>query len=91
MNEHIIDMINVASCKFEVYYLKIVPLNSYQADDFARNGFQVYVPDYLNGDPIPTDAFTTPGVGSRFYSLKTILIAIPLVRYWKMVREPWYR
>jgi len=25
------------------------------ADDFARNGFQVYIPDYLNGDPVPAD------------------------------------
>jgi len=26
------------------------------ADDFARNGYQVYIPDYLNDDPIPADA-----------------------------------
>jgi len=25
------------------------------ADDFAENGFQVYIPDYLNGDPIPEE------------------------------------
>jgi len=25
------------------------------ADDFAINGFQVYLPDYLNGDPVPAD------------------------------------
>jgi len=25
------------------------------ADDFAKNGFQVYIPDYLNGDPVPAD------------------------------------
>jgi len=25
-------------------------------DDFARNGFKVIAPDYLNGDPIPADA-----------------------------------
>jgi len=30
------------------------------ADDFARNGFQVYIPDYLNGDPIAPDAFGKP-------------------------------
>lgn len=29
-----------------------------QADDFARNGFQVYIPDYLNGDP-PTEAMVS--------------------------------
>jgi len=33
------------------------------ADDFARNGFQVYAVDYLNGDPIPADAL---GPGSNF-------------------------
>ncbi|KZW03086.1 alpha/beta-hydrolase [Exidia glandulosa HHB12029] len=26
--------------------------NQLLADDFARNGFAVYVPDYLNGDPV---------------------------------------
>ncbi|TDL23729.1 alpha/beta-hydrolase [Rickenella mellea] len=25
------------------------------ADDFAKNGFQVYMPDYLNGDDVPAD------------------------------------
>lgn len=25
------------------------------ADDFAKNGFQVYIPDYLNSDPVPAD------------------------------------
>ncbi|KAF8552883.1 alpha/beta-hydrolase [Imleria badia] len=29
------------------------------ADDFARNGFKVYAVDYLNGDPIPPDAFNS--------------------------------
>ncbi|EJD49420.1 alpha/beta-hydrolase [Auricularia subglabra TFB-10046 SS5] len=32
--------------------------NQLLADDFARNGFQVYVPDYLNGDPITDATFT---------------------------------
>ncbi|KAF8183685.1 dienelactone hydrolase endo-1,3,1,4-beta-D-glucanase [Pholiota molesta] len=27
------------------------------ADDFAANGFKVYAPDILNGDPVPTSAF----------------------------------
>ncbi|KAF7289067.1 hypothetical protein HMN09_01354900 [Mycena chlorophos] len=31
------------------------------ADDFARNGFKVYVPDICLGDPVPTDSFD-PGV-----------------------------
>jgi len=30
------------------------------ADDFAANGFKTIIPDYLNGDPIPADAFN-PG------------------------------
>ncbi|KAF9485529.1 dienelactone hydrolase endo-1,3,1,4-beta-D-glucanase [Pholiota conissans] len=30
------------------------------ADDFAANGFKTYIPDYLNGDPIPPDALN-PG------------------------------
>jgi len=25
------------------------------ADDYAKNGFQTYIPDYLNGDPVPAD------------------------------------
>lgn len=33
------------------------------ADDLARNGFAVYMPDYLNGDPIPIPAM---GPGSTF-------------------------
>jgi len=28
-------------------------------DDFARNGFKVYAPELFEGDPVPTDAFTT--------------------------------
>ncbi|KIJ55481.1 hypothetical protein M422DRAFT_24055 [Sphaerobolus stellatus SS14] len=44
----------------DVFGLDLVN-NKLLADDFARNGFQVYAPDYLNGDPIPTDAFSTPG------------------------------
>ncbi|KAH9479732.1 Protein AIM2 [Psilocybe cubensis] len=31
------------------------------ADDFARNGFKTYIPEYLNGDPVPPDAFTADG------------------------------
>ncbi|KAJ3568987.1 hypothetical protein NP233_g5345 [Leucocoprinus birnbaumii] len=30
------------------------------ADDFARNGFYTVVPDYLNGDALPPDAFNDP-------------------------------
>jgi len=29
--------------------------NKLLADGYARNGFQVYIPDYLNGDPVPPD------------------------------------
>jgi hypothetical protein len=25
------------------------------ADDFAANGFDTFIPDYLNGDPVPQD------------------------------------
>ncbi|KZT70799.1 hypothetical protein DAEQUDRAFT_764368 [Daedalea quercina L-15889] len=31
------------------------------ADDFARNGYRTVVPDYLNNDPVPEDAFDAPG------------------------------
>jgi len=31
-------------------------------DDFARNGFKVYVPELFEGDPVPEDAFN-PGSG----------------------------
>lgn len=31
------------------------------ADDYARNGFKVVAPDYLNGDAIPADSLK-PGV-----------------------------
>ncbi|KAK7054306.1 hypothetical protein VNI00_003499 [Paramarasmius palmivorus] len=30
--------------------------NRLLADDFARNGYQTYAPDYLNGDDVPPDA-----------------------------------
>jgi len=33
------------------------------ADDFARNGIKTVIPDYLNGDPIPSDALNP---GSNF-------------------------
>ncbi|GLB39751.1 putative alpha beta-hydrolase [Lyophyllum shimeji] len=29
------------------------------ADDFATNGFDTFIPDYLNGDPVPVDADPT--------------------------------
>jgi len=32
-----------------------LPNNLLLADDFAKNGFQVYVPDYLHDDPVPGD------------------------------------
>jgi len=28
------------------------PNSQLLADDFARNGFATYIPDYLNGDPV---------------------------------------
>ncbi|KAF8579943.1 alpha/beta-hydrolase [Ramaria rubella] len=31
-----------------------------KADDFAKNGFQVYAPDILNGDPVPNGALNSP-------------------------------
>ncbi|PCH44440.1 alpha/beta-hydrolase [Wolfiporia cocos MD-104 SS10] len=31
------------------------------ADDFARNGYRVVIPDILNGDPVPTDAPLSTG------------------------------
>jgi len=37
------------------------------ADDFAANGFKTFVPDYLNGDPIPADALNP---GSSFDIMK---------------------
>ncbi|EJD49423.1 alpha/beta-hydrolase [Auricularia subglabra TFB-10046 SS5] len=36
------------------------PNNQLLADDFARNGFQVYMPDYLNDDPITDTMFGNP-------------------------------
>ncbi|KDR67622.1 hypothetical protein GALMADRAFT_257847 [Galerina marginata CBS 339.88] len=37
------------------------------ADGFAENGFKTFVPDYLNGDPIPPDALNP---GSDFDIMK---------------------
>ncbi|KAJ2917121.1 hypothetical protein MD484_g3311, partial [Candolleomyces efflorescens] len=37
------------------------------ADDFAKNGYKVVIPDYLNGDPAPVDAFSP---GSTFDLMK---------------------
>lgn len=34
------------------------------ADDFANNGFDTFIPDYLKGDPIPIDDPTVSNVGS---------------------------
>lgn len=30
------------------------------ADDFAEHGFDTFIPDYLNGDPVPIDDPTVP-------------------------------
>ncbi len=35
------------------------------ADDYARNGFKVYVPDYFDGDALPEDALN-PGSNYDF-------------------------
>jgi len=34
--------------------------NRLMADDFSRNGFQVYMPDYFKGDPYPEDYLNNP-------------------------------
>ncbi|EJD49375.1 alpha/beta-hydrolase [Auricularia subglabra TFB-10046 SS5] len=36
------------------------PNNQLLADDFARNGFQVYMPDYLNNDPVTESMLSNP-------------------------------
>ncbi|KZW03094.1 alpha/beta-hydrolase [Exidia glandulosa HHB12029] len=36
------------------------PNNQLLADDFARNGFQVYMPDYLHDDPVNDALFADP-------------------------------
>jgi len=41
----------------DVFGLQLIN-NKLLADDFAQNGFAVYLPDYLNGDPVPDDAFS---------------------------------
>ncbi|KAJ7147630.1 alpha beta-hydrolase [Mycena crocata] len=39
----------------DVFGLALVN-NKLLADDFARNGFKIVMPDYLHGDPIPVEA-----------------------------------
>ncbi|KAG6833266.1 hypothetical protein H0H87_009441 [Tephrocybe sp. NHM501043] len=34
------------------------------ADDFATNGFDTFIPDYLNGDPVPVDDPTASSLDS---------------------------
>jgi hypothetical protein len=43
---------------FNEPYSFSIDLSSFQilADDFARNGFKVYIPDLFEGDPIPANA-----------------------------------
>ncbi|KAH9840041.1 alpha/beta-hydrolase [Rhodofomes roseus] len=48
-----------------------IPLNNNKllADTFAQNGYRTVVPEYLNNDPVPEDAFDAPGkfdVGAWF-------------------------
>ncbi|KAI0064876.1 alpha/beta-hydrolase [Artomyces pyxidatus] len=38
-----------------------LPNNKLLADDFARNGFQVYAPDFFEGDPAPADLLYDDG------------------------------
>ncbi|KAH0836456.1 alpha/beta-hydrolase [Lanmaoa asiatica] len=49
------------------------------ADDFARNGFQVYVVDYLNGDAFPLDMFNvaTPLISHSTRSSRSPAVAHP--------------
>ncbi|EGN92088.1 hypothetical protein SERLA73DRAFT_191614 [Serpula lacrymans var. lacrymans S7.3] len=43
---------------FDVFGIDL-PNSLLLVDDFARNGFKVVAPDYLNGDNVPADAFST--------------------------------
>jgi len=42
--------------------------NQLLADDFAKNGFQVYMPEYFKGDPIPVDAMNSPSFDREKWS-----------------------
>ncbi|KAF8512068.1 alpha/beta-hydrolase [Gautieria morchelliformis] len=47
-----------------------VQLNNNKADDFARNGFQVYMPDMFGGEAVPENAMANPGSVSVLWSEK---------------------
>ncbi|TFY74577.1 hypothetical protein EWM64_g9437 [Hericium alpestre] len=43
------------------------------ADDFARNGFQVYLPDLFDGDPVPEDAISLNATVSANFGFRAWL------------------
>ncbi|KAI0313050.1 Alpha/Beta hydrolase protein [Amylostereum chailletii] len=53
------------------------------ADDFARNGFKVYMPDLFDGDPVPVNAFEPGGPPfdrERFHAAHSFPITTERVR-----------
>ena len=92
-----IDLVNSQarpSCSFQiasVHTLSHTP--QLLADDYARNGFKVVAPDYLNGDSIAADALQ-PGVRlpppiATPHSLNPSLdVHTEKLRYLQLDREP---
>lgn len=46
------------------------------ADDFAANGFDTFIPDYLNGDPVPADDPTVRCKLSNLFRMTLTLLTI---------------
>ncbi|KAI0252938.1 Alpha/Beta hydrolase protein [Lactifluus subvellereus] len=52
---------NLACHPQQTLFIQLTYPTQLLADDFARNGFKVYAPDLVKGDPVPQEAFN-PGV-----------------------------
>mmetsp|Transcript_8038 Transcript_8038/g.24163 ORF Transcript_8038/g.24163 Transcript_8038/m.24163 type:complete len:286 (+) Transcript_8038:52-909(+) len=57
------------------------------ADKIAELGYQVYVPDLFNGDPVPSDtldfvAFPAPSFFGRVFQFFKLLYRIPWLIFW---------
>ncbi|KZW03102.1 alpha/beta-hydrolase [Exidia glandulosa HHB12029] len=64
----------------DVFGIKF-PNNQLLADDFARNGFAVYMPDYLHDDPITDSMFGDPNwnIGRDWFPTHTAEQTRPLL------------
>jgi hypothetical protein len=61
------------------------------ADDFARNGFKVYVPELFEGDSVPEDAFNPvrSSMSTSFpFTFRACILGVAAFRSHEMAPKP---